>query len=41
MNIGTWLFTLLRGEAVGKDSFGNRYYQERRARPGLEVSLED
>jgi len=35
MSIGTWLFTLMRGEAVGKDSFGNRYYQERKARPGM------
>jgi NADH:ubiquinone oxidoreductase subunit len=34
MSIGTWLFTLLKGEAVGTDSFGNRYYQERKARPG-------
>jgi NADH:ubiquinone oxidoreductase subunit len=35
MSIGTWLFTLMKGEAVGTDSFGNRYYQERKARPGL------
>ncbi|HEX7006200.1 MAG TPA: NADH:ubiquinone oxidoreductase subunit NDUFA12 [Alphaproteobacteria bacterium] len=34
MSIGTWLFTLLKGEAVGTDSFGNRYYQERKPRPG-------
>ena len=27
--IGTWLFTTLKGEAVGEDEFGNRYYQER------------
>jgi NADH:ubiquinone oxidoreductase subunit len=35
MSIGTWLFTLMKGEAVGTDSFGNRYYQERKARAGL------
>jgi NADH:ubiquinone oxidoreductase subunit len=35
MNIGTWLFTLMRGEAIGTDSDGNRYYQERKARPGM------
>ena len=35
MNIGTWLFTLMKGAAVGTDSFGNRYYQERKARRGL------
>ncbi len=27
--IGTWLFTALKGEAVGEDECGNRYYQER------------
>ncbi|MCH7889514.1 MAG: NADH:ubiquinone oxidoreductase subunit NDUFA12, partial [Proteobacteria bacterium] len=31
MTIGTRLFTWMRGEAVGEDEFGNRYYQERRA----------
>ena len=25
--IGTWLHTLLHGEPVGTDDFGNRYYQ--------------
>ena len=32
MNIGTWLFTKLRGRLVGTDAFGNRYYEERRQR---------
>ncbi len=32
--IGTRLFTWLRGEAVGEDEFGNRYFQERRAGDG-------
>ena len=27
--IGTRLYTWLRGEAVGSDEFGNRYYRER------------
>jgi NADH:ubiquinone oxidoreductase subunit len=35
MNFGTWLFTLLRGRLIGRDGFGNRYYEERRARRGL------
>lgn len=34
MNFGTWLFTLFFGRLVGRDSFGNRYYEERRARRG-------
>jgi NADH:ubiquinone oxidoreductase subunit len=29
MSIGTKLFTWLRGELVGTDQFGNRYYRER------------
>lgn len=29
MTIGTRLYTWLRGEAVGKDRFGNRYYREK------------
>lgn len=29
MTIGTRLFTWLRGELVGTDPFGNRYYRER------------
>jgi NADH:ubiquinone oxidoreductase subunit len=36
MTIGTRLYTWLRGEEVGRDEFGNRYYRdktgERRAR---------
>ena len=27
--IGTLLFTWLRGELVGTDAFGNRYYRDR------------
>jgi NADH:ubiquinone oxidoreductase subunit len=34
MNIGTRLFTLLHGQSVGTDAAGNRYYQERKLRPG-------
>ncbi len=29
MSIGTRLYTWLRGELVGADAFGNRYYRER------------
>jgi NADH:ubiquinone oxidoreductase subunit len=29
MTIGTRIFTLFKGEFVGKDQFGNRYYRER------------
>jgi NADH:ubiquinone oxidoreductase subunit len=32
MNFGTWLFTWLKGELVGSDQFGNRYYREKRRR---------
>lgn len=32
--IGTRLFTLLHGRAVGVDDAGNRYFEERRARRG-------
>ena len=32
MSIGTWLFTRLHGELVGTDSFGNRYYVDRRTK---------
>ena len=28
--LGTWLNTLLTGKSVGKDIYGNRYYQARR-----------
>jgi NADH:ubiquinone oxidoreductase subunit len=30
MTFGTWLFTKLRGELVGSDGQGNRYYQDKR-----------
>ncbi len=30
--LGTWLRTRRRGEFVGEDEFGNRYYRERGAR---------
>ncbi len=34
--IGTRLFTLFRGQPVGRDAAGNLYYQERKARgPGI------
>jgi NADH:ubiquinone oxidoreductase subunit len=35
MNIGTWLFTMLKGDRVGRDADGNIYYEERRPRRGL------
>ena len=31
MTIGTRLFTWLKGEMVGKDQMGNRYFQEKKA----------
>ena len=34
MTFGTWLFTKMRGELVGSDDQGNRYYQDRRVIPG-------
>jgi len=34
MNLGTRLFTLFRGEPVGTDSQGNRYYRDRARRAG-------
>lgn len=34
MNLGTRLFTYFRGELVGKDATGNRYYTERARKPG-------
>ena len=34
MNIGTRLFTLLRGRQIGRDADGNIYYEERRGRSG-------
>lgn len=36
MSIGTRLLTKLKGELVGEDAFGNKYYQER-TRNGLGV----
>ncbi len=30
MTFGTWLFTKMRGELVGTDADGNRYYQDKR-----------
>lgn len=33
MNIGTWIFTRLRGREVGTDAAGNRYYEEKSPRP--------
>jgi len=33
MNIGTWIFTLLRGRAVGTDRYGNRYFETRQKGP--------
>ena len=32
MSFGTWLFTRLHGELVGTDSFGNRYFIDRRTK---------
>lgn len=32
MSLGTLLYTWLKGELVGKDSFGNRYFRERKKR---------
>ena len=34
MNIGTLLFTRLRGHQVGTDALGNRYFQDKRPRAG-------
>ena len=34
MTLGTRLFTLLRGDLVGTDSAGNKYYKDRRAAKG-------
>ena len=31
MTIATFLHTLLRGKLIGKDNFGNRYYEDRQA----------
>jgi NADH:ubiquinone oxidoreductase subunit len=34
MTIGTWLFTKRRGELVGTDAEGNRYFQDKRVIAG-------
>jgi NADH:ubiquinone oxidoreductase subunit len=34
MNIGTWLYTKLKGRTVGSDAMGNVYYEEKQPRPG-------
>lgn len=34
MDIGTWLFTAMRGRRVGADAAGNVYYTEKAARAG-------
>src|SRR5688572_32193887 len=34
MTIGTWLFTKMRGELVGTDAEGNRYFQHKRVIAG-------
>lgn len=34
MTIGTRLFTWFNGRLVGRDSVGNAYYEDKRARPG-------
>ena len=28
MSLGTWIYTLINGAIVGKDEFGNKYYQQ-------------
>jgi NADH:ubiquinone oxidoreductase subunit len=37
MNIGTRLFTWLKGHRIGADAAGNVYFEERRPRRGLRV----
>ena len=34
MNLGTWIFTKLKGQRVGSDAVGNVYYQEKQPRSG-------
>jgi NADH:ubiquinone oxidoreductase subunit len=34
MTFGTWLFTKMRGESVGTDAQGNRYFQDKRVIEG-------
>lgn len=35
MNLGTWLLIKFKGEFVGEDRYGNRYYRERGAKPNI------
>jgi NADH:ubiquinone oxidoreductase subunit len=35
MSLTTRLFTYFRGRPVGRDAVGNRYFEEKRQRPGL------
>jgi NADH:ubiquinone oxidoreductase subunit len=35
MTFGTWLFTKMRGELVGSDDQGNRYFQDKRLIAGM------
>jgi len=35
MTFGTWLFTKMRGELVGNDEQGNRYFQDKRLIAGM------
>ena len=35
MNLGTWLFTKLKGRRVGGDAAGNTYYEEKSPRAGM------
>ncbi len=35
MNISTRLFTYFHGLSVGSDATGNRYFEEKRGRPGM------
>ena len=34
MNLGTRLFTFLSGREIGQDEAGNRYYEDKKLRPG-------
>lgn len=38
--IGTWLFTWLWGEEVGRDGAGNRYYRHRKGGTTMACSLQ-
>ena len=35
MTLGTRLFTMWRGERVGKDDAGNRYFRDKKCRAGI------